>query len=196
VDLIDDNDIFNPLCEHLNSLLCVMDFSKKNDESGSKSFDFQANDPFFLPIDKLEKKRITNSNYKRLLLKIINNIQIPESCIDIFRSEFDDELVHIFMVSLREQTKVVTIEEHELGYKLNCPAMISDLIMPVLSRFHAEVLSTLKYFYSLLEAVGGNTGSLFLNAKSPNPVSQYIQMFVAKELNIPERPFEQRSVVV
>lgn len=196
MDLIDDDSIFVPFCEYLNSLLCVMDFSKKNDQSAQKSFDFKANDPFFLPINKSQSVVIYKSNYKKILSKIISNIQIPKSCIDIFRSEFDDELVLIFMVSLRDQTKEITIEEHELGYKLNCPAMISDLIMPLLSRLHSEVLTTFEQFSGFIEATRGNPHLLFLNAKGSNPVSQYIQMWVAKELGIPERPSIERCIVI
>lgn len=196
MDLIDDDSIFIPLCEYLNSLLCVMDFSKKNDQSALKSFDFEENDPFFLPIDEPIKVIIYQSDYKKILSKIINNIQIPKSCVDIFRSEFDDELVLIFMISLRDQTKQVTIEEHDNGYKLNCPAMISDLIMPLLIRFHSEVLTTFEKFSAYIKAADGNPDLLFLNAKGSNPVSQYIQMWVAKELGIPERPSAERCLVV
>lgn len=196
MDLIDDNSIFLPLCENLNSLLCVMDFSKKNDQSAEESFDFEANDPFFLPIEASKCIVIYKSQYKNILLKIISNIQIPRSCVDIFRSEFDDELVLVFMASLREQTKQVTIEEHDIGYKLNCPAMISDLIIPLLSRFHSEVLDTFQQFGAAIEAANGNPKQLFLNAKGLNPVSQYIQMWVAKELGFSERSTEDRCLAV
>jgi len=196
MDLIDDDSIFVPLCENLNSLLCVMDFSEKNDQLAQKSFDFEANDPFFLPIKTHQNSVIYRSGYKKILSKIINNIQIPKSCVDIFRSEFDDELVSIFMICLRDQTKQVTIEEHDIGYKLNCPAMISDLIMPLLSRFHSEVLITIEQFSAYIEAADGNTDLFFLNAKGSNPVSQYIQMWVAKELGIPERSSAERCLVV
>ncbi len=196
MDIIDDDSIFNPLCEYLNSLLCVIDFDKKNDQSANESFNFEENDPFFLPINESQKSQIYKSNYQKILLKIIRNIQIPKSCIDIFRSEFDDELVMIFIVALRDQTKQVTIEEHDVGYKLNCPAMISDLIMPLLSQFHSEVLTTFENLSDYIKAVDGNTDSLFLNAKNSNPVSQYIQLWVSKELDIPERPLAQGCFVV
>ncbi|WP_022946100.1 hypothetical protein [Pseudoalteromonas ruthenica] len=194
--LIEDSDIIQQLSEHLNSLLSVADFDRKNDESASPSFNFKSDDPFFLPIDEPLKEIIYRSSYKQLVCELIKRIQIPESCVDIFRSEFDDELVMIFLVSLKDLTQVVTVEEHEKGYIVHCPIMISDLIMPVLSRLHSEVTYTFGEFSSCIEAVGGNTSSLFLNAKGYNAVSQFVQMFVADELGMPDRPVYQNSVVL
>ncbi|WP_019281445.1 hypothetical protein [Vibrio anguillarum] len=194
--LVDNSEIIQELSEHLNSLLSVADFDRKNDESASPTFNFKADDPFLLPIDEPVKEVIYRSSYKKLLCEIIKRIQIPESCIDIFRSEFDDELVMIFLVSLRNLTQVVTVEEHDNGYIVHCPIMISDLIIPVLSRLHSEVTYTFSEFSSYIEAFGGNTNSLFLNAKGHNAVSQFVQMFVADELGMPDRPVYQNAVVL
>ena len=194
--LIYDKDIIIPLCEHLNSLLTVADFDRKNDESASESFDYKANDPFFLPIKDSQKEVVYQSNYKNLICEVVKRIQIPESCLDIFKSEFDDELIMIFLVSLRDLTKVVTIEEHSKGYIVHCPIMISDLIMPVLSRLHSEIIYIFEEFNGYINAVSGNKDMLFLNAKGYNAVSQFSQMFVASELGLPEKPLYKKSVVL
>lgn len=194
--LIKDKDIMIPLCEHLSALLSVADFDRKNDESANEKFDYKANDPFFLPVENSQKEVVYQSSYIYLLREIVERIQIPKSCLDIFRSEFDDDLVMIFLVSLRDLTKMVEIEEHDKGYIVNCPIMISDLIMPVLGRFHSEIIYTFKEFVDYIDAAGGNKSSLFLNAKGYNAVSQFAQMFVASELGMLDRPFYSNSVVL
>ncbi len=196
MDLIDDDRVFLPLCEYLNSLLSIIDFVGITNHLVSESFDYKANDPFILPVKDSQKRQIYKSNYRNVLTKIIRNIQIPKSCMDIYRSELEDGLLRIFIVAIREQTQQVTIEEHEAGYKVNCPAMISDLIMPLLSRFHSELLDILEQFSDYIKAVDGNASLFFLNAKGSNPISQYIQMWVAKELNILDRPSVGRCIVL
>ncbi len=195
MDLIDDDKIFLPFSQYVNTFLNVSDFENKNDETASPSFDMKANDPFIIPIDAKYQKQIYNSNYLRLLTKIIINIKIPEPCIDIFRSKLDDELLLLFIVTLKNDLKLVTIEKDHHGYKINCSIMISDLIMPLISRFNSEFMATYKHMNSLLEVVGGNVNNLYLNAKGSNPIYQYICMFVAKELKIPDSPNWENSKI-
>lgn len=194
MDLIDDDKIFLPLSQYVNTFLTVRDFENKNDETASPCFDMRANDPFLIPIEPKYQKQIYNSNYLRLLTKIIVNIKIPESCIDIFRSKLDDELLLLFIVALKNDLKLVTIEEDPHGYKINCSIMISDLIMPLISRFNSEFMATYNHMNSMLEVTRGNVNNLYLNAKGSNPISQYICMFVAKELNIPNSPWENSII--
>ena len=159
MDLIEDDKIFLPLSQYINTFLTVRDFENKNDETASPSFDMRANDPFLIPIDAKYQKQIYNSKQKlisnlgkllKLITKIIINIKIPEPCIDIFRSKLDDELLTLFIIALKNDLKLVTIEEDTYGYKINCTIMISDLIMPVISRFNSEFMSTFKHMSSLL----------------------------------------------
>ncbi len=194
MDLIEDDKIFLPLSQYINTFLTVRDFENKNDETASPSFDMRANDPFLIPIDAKYQKQIYNSNYLKLITKIIINIKIPEPCIDIFRSKLDDELLTLFIIALKNDLKLVTIEEDTYGYKINCTIMISDLIMPVISRFNSEFMSTFKHMSSLLEAAKGNPNCFYLNAKGSTPVSQYICMFVAKELKIPDTPWGNSKI--
>lgn len=195
MDLIEDDKIFLPLSQYINTFLTVRDFENKNDETASPSFDMRANDPFLIPIDAKYQKQIYNSNYLKLIKKIIINIKIPEPCIDIFRSKLDDELLTLFIVALKNDLKLVTIEEDTYGYKINCSIMISDLIMPLISRFNSEFMATYNHMNSLLEVIEGNGNNLYLNAKGSNPISQYICMFVAKELKIPDSPNWENSKI-
>jgi hypothetical protein len=50
------------------------------------------------------------------------------------------------------------------------------------------MLKSLDYFSRMIEAVGGDANRLFLNAKSPTPESQYIQIWISQKLGIPLAP--------
>lgn len=186
MNLVDDKRIFIPFCDQLYTHLRVLDFIYKTREIDHPDFDPNKFETLILPVeDEKVLEQLRKSDYVTLVKSVLENVRILESCMDIFRSEMDDELIAFFAHVIRLERGRVQTRPCPQGFSVECSCLISDLILPVLSRLHTEILTTFDQFMRFVEAVGGDTSRLFLNAKGSTPTSQFIQMWVANELGIP-----------
>lgn len=189
--------LFDAFCDHMCANLCVLDFIYKTKQLKDPGFDADRDDPLILSIqNETIVGRFSQINYISLLERVVKKLHILESCSDVFRSEMDDELISLFSRIIDNHKKQVKIKQDPRGLIVHCSAFISDLILPVLSRLHSEVILNFKHFLSMIDAVGGNPNELFLNAKSPSPTSQFIQMWVSNELGIPHSIQDRTFLVV
>ena len=188
-DLLVDAELFADFCRHLSSSLNVLDFVYTTRKWSQPGFDPLADDAIVLAVTRPDLlARLLELRYPELVVSCIRGFRLLDSCLDVFRSELDDLAVAQFTAALEQLTRVASFELTEHGILIHCPALIADLILPPLGRLHHEILLSLDHFTQMLDAVEGDPQRLFLNAKSPTPESQYVQIWVAYQLGIPWAP--------
>jgi hypothetical protein len=188
-DIIINVDLFSVFCEHLSASVNVVDVLRKNQQLKNPEFDANQDDPIVLrAFDSKMIQRLVELKYPEFLLSCIRNIRILESCDDVFLSEFDSEGFTFYVGALQYLTGNVQIETTNDSFVIHSPATISDLLFPIIGSLHNEMVRTLDYFSKMLDAVDGDPQKLFLNAKSPTPESQYVQIWISSKLGIPGAP--------
>lgn len=196
LEVVVNEALFLEFVRHLSAGLNVVDVLLKNQEL-NRGDDLNRDDPIMLAVTKPEIiGQLVDLSYPELILQCIHKISFLEECSDVFRSELDDDLYNFFVKALQVLTQQVSIVTTEDGFMVHCSALISDLILSPVGRVHNELLQSLHYFNQMLEAVGGDATRLFLNAKSPTPESQYIQIWVAGKLGIPTAPPSEGIIAV
>ena len=70
--------------------------------------------------------------------------------------------------------------------------MLCDITLPIIGQFHSEIILSFDYFIKYTEI--SEDMNLFLNAKSPSIISQFIQLWVSEKLNISSKP--QSNILV
>ena len=188
-DVTLDENLFADFCKHLSSSLNVFDVVYKTRQLANADFDPNADDPIVLAVsDPKMIPLLIKLQYPEFVLSCIRRFRLLESCADVFLSELEREMFDLFVEALEYVTQQVQIEIHEKGFIIHSAAIIADLIMSPIGRLHHETLQSLDHFTKMLDAVGGDPNRLFLNAKSPTPESQYVQIWVTEKLGIPSAP--------
>jgi len=186
-NLIDD-ELFAAFCRHLSASINVIDVLYKLQQLKSGTV-VSEDDPIILVSRDPELFALLKEfNYREFVEACVTRIQIEPSCYDVFLSEVDEDAFKIFVGGFKHLAPQAKVEVTEKGFVVHSPMLIADLILPVISRVHEEVLRSLDHFVKMLVAVGNNPKSLFLNAKSPTPESQFLQLWVALKLKIPTEP--------
>lgn len=144
-----------------------------------------------LPVETAEiYTYLLDSDYVVLLTNVIRSIRIEPSCVDIFRSELDDETLSFYVAYLKDQTAKAII--HSSGtsndFRIYTGTLMCDLIWSAISQMHSEMVETFKQFLKYIEVVHGNTSNLFLRPNASTPFSTFIQIWTSKSLNIPTSP--------
>jgi hypothetical protein len=70
------------------------------------------------------------------------------------------------------------------------------LIMPAISTFHSYATISLSQLLQVLEQFNGETTNIFLNAKGPTFVTQFIETWVAHINKVQSQPYDRITVVV
>ena len=160
-------------------------------------FDIQKDDPICLiTLDASLFSRLLQFEYQDFLRKFVANLRILPSCHDVYLSELEKQSIELFVMGFERFTANVTVRVADKRFEIHVPALISDLIMPIVGRLHEEILMGLKQFSEFIKAVGSRPDGGFLNAKAPTPESQFIQMWVASKLKVPASPAATVVVVV
>lgn len=184
-----EDELFNNFCRHMSASINVVDVMCKLRQLGP-GVSIGADDPFIL-VSRNPKlfARLVSFGYSDFVQEFISRLRIEVACYDVFRSEMNEDELRFIANGLLHFCPRTKSEIAEAGFVISSAFVVTDIILPVVSRLHEEVLQSLHHFCELLDAVGGNPQSLFLNAKSPTPESQFVQFWVASKLNIPTVPF-------
>jgi hypothetical protein len=136
--------------------------------------------------NKMEYSVLKESGYSELISRIITNLRIEDSCMDILISELEPNQVKFLNARILFDRKHAHVQEDDANsmFLIHSSNFLIDLLLRPFSHFHSEVLIHLDYFTKMLEAVGGDPNQLFLNARSATAFSQYLQIYVAESLNI------------
>lgn len=182
--IIDNNLLLEDFYRLFNSRLNPLDFVLKTMQLNNGYNPLQK-ETLLLPIhDKVIYSQLQNSNYIKLVELIIKNIKIEPSCIDVFESELDKEMVCVFKkFLLRERVNVKIIDDNEKIY-IETNDMMADLIWTPLSQFHTETVASFNHFNQFINALNGEKELLFLNANAPTAFSYFIKIWVAESLGI------------
>ena len=184
-DLVINEELFNGFCEHLSASLNVVDVLYKIRQLNA-GVDLNRDDPIMLAV--FEPKMIPQLlalEYPEFLVACIRKFRLLESCADVFLSEVDTEMFDFFVTALERLTQTAWIENNEKGFVIHSSALIADLLISPIGRVHHEMLFSLDHFTKFLNVLENDPTRLFLNAKSPTPESQYIQIWIAHKLGIP-----------
>ena len=183
-----DDDLFAEFCKHLSASINVVDVLYKLQQLKPEMV-VSEDDPFILVSRDSELFTLLKGfNYGEFIQACVAKLQIEPSCYDVFLSEIEGDAFEIFVGGFTHLAPKAKVETAEEGFIVHSAMLIADLILPVIGRIHEEVLRSLDHFVKMLKAVDNNPQSLFLNAKSPTPESQYIQFWVASQLGIPLAP--------
>jgi hypothetical protein len=185
--IVIDEDLFAGFAKHLSASLNVVDvlYTLK---LLNADVDLNQDDPIVLGVGPAIIPPLIELQYPEFILACVRNFRLLESCRDVFCSEIETDMVQLFDGALEHVTQMARIEIVEQGFKLHIPARISGLLLPPIGRVHDELTRNYEYFAEMVDAVGGNTSKLFLNAKSPTPESQYLQIWVAAKLGVALNP--------
>ena len=196
-DCLLDEQLFNDFCKHVSASLNAVDLVRTTCAFESPAFDHAKDDPILLTAPDLEKiESLHQLNYLGFLQECVRRLRLLPSCSDVFLSEVDEATFKDFQNGMEYYGPRIVVERVENGYKIHLPALISDLVLPVIARVHEEVMHTFDHFTGMIEAVGGDPSRLFLNAKSSTPESQFILFWVATKLGVPARPTDETVVVI
>ena len=183
-DIVINEALFAAFSKHLSASLNVVDVLYKIRQLGP-DFDPNIDDPIMLAVfDPKMIVRLIELKYPEFVVACIKNFRMLEDCFDVFLSELDQNALELFVDALKYLTQTAWIENTEKGFVVHSPALIADLIISPIGRVHNEMLRSLDHFTKVLDAVGGDPTRLFLNAKSPTPESQYVQIWVSQKLGI------------
>lgn len=193
--LLDDK-VFEEFCKQMSANINVLDLVYTVRRFGP-DFDIQKDDPILLVTPDMPLfSRLRKLRYKDFLQKFVANLRILPSCYDVYLSEAGQKEVELFVLGFERITANTTVRITDKGFEVHVPALISDLILPILGRLHEEMLMGMKQFGDFIKAVGNRPGAGFLNAKTPTPESQFIQMWISSKLKIPASPTATVVVVV
>lgn len=184
-NLVINEELFNGFCEHLSASLNVVDVLYKIRQLNS-GIDLNRDDPILLAV--FEPKMIQQLialEYPEFIVACIRNFRLLEKCADVFLSELDTKMFDFFVEALQHLTQTAWIENSDRGFIVHSSALIADLLMSPIGRVHHEVMLSLDNFTRLLEVLENDPTRMFLNAKSPTPESQYIQIWISHKLGIP-----------
>jgi hypothetical protein len=197
-DVVIDERLFEEFCRHVSTSINIVEIHYKIDEFKTPDYDFRKDDPIFLAVrEPAMTRQLVGFGYQTLLHECIVRLRILPNCRDVYSSELSDDTLEVFRLGFEQCGSAVRVDVlGEKGFHIRCPALVSDILLPVVGRIHGEILSSLDHFTRMLAATGGNPQQLFLNAKSPTPESQYIQVWVATKMNIPFNPGFDTAVVV
>lgn len=184
-NLVINEELFNGFCEHLSASLNVVDVLYKIRQLNS-GIDLNRDDPILLAV--FEPKMIQQLialEYPEFILACIRNFRLLDTCADVFLSELDTKMFDFFVEALQLLTQTAWIENSDRGFIVHSSALIADLLISPIRRVHHEVMLSLDNFTRLLEVLKNDPTRMLLNAKSPTPESQYIQIWVSHKLGIP-----------
>lgn len=163
--IIDDEVLFKDFCILFNSKLSVLDLYNKFNQLNDKNYDCEKNDPLLLAVnDRSIFEFLNDINYSQFLIKVIRNIAIQDSCIDIFKSVFDENSLLTLIEEINKYKELVSIEidcENKYYY-INVAGFLADIILPLLSQLHLEILRNCHEFEGYVKAVQGDVKRLFL----------------------------------
>jgi len=195
-ETIIDEDLFGEFCRHLSASINVIDVLHKLDQL-EPGMVISKDDPSILVRHDPELFSLLKEfEYRAFVEAFVGRLRVEECCHDVFLSEIEKDSFSIFVEGFKQLAPRTKVEVTENGFVVHSALLIADLILPIISRVHEQVLHELEHFINILKAVGGNPQSLFLNAKSPTPESQYILLWVAQKLKIPTAPFSSVVAVV
>lgn len=191
IETIIDEDLFGEFCRHLSASINVIDVLHKLDEL-EPGMVISKDDPSILVRHDPELFSLLKEfGYAAFVEAYVGRLRIEECCHDVFLSEIEEDAFSIFVEGFKQLAPRTKVEVTENGFVVHSALLIADLILPIISRVHEQILHELDHFLNTLKAVGGHPQSLFLNAKSPTPESQYILLWVTQRLKIPTAPFSR-----
>lgn len=191
IETIIDEGLFGEFCRHLSASINVVDVLNKLDQLESGMVVSKDDPSMLVSHDPVIFSLLKEFGYGAFVEAYVGRLRIEASCLDVFLSEIEDDSFSMFVEGFSELAPRVKVEITENGFVVHSAFLIADLILPILSRVHGEILYELDHFLKKLKAVGGDPQSLFLNAKSPTPESQYILLWVTQKLKIPAAPFSR-----
>lgn len=188
-ETIINEDLFGEFCRHMSASINVVDVLHKLDQLEPEMV-LSEDDPSILVRHDSELFSLLKEfEYAAFVEAFVGRLRIEECCHDVFLSEVEKDAFSIFVEGFKQLAPRTKVEVTEDGFVVHSALLIADLILPIISRVHEQVLYELAHFIKMLKAVEGNRQSLFLNAKSPTPESQYILLWVAQKLKIPFAPY-------
>jgi hypothetical protein len=177
--------VLEDFCNHLSAHICVLEMVLTSHKFNNPNFDPILDDPMILPVyEEQIRHKLRDCDYLDFLRNVLSKIEIPRNTLDIFYSHLDDNLFELFDVVIKKQKENFTIEEYSNGYLYHCPALVSDVLLPVISSLHSEIILTFEQFIDVINAVDGDAKRIFLNAKGSTAKSQFIQLWVAHHLGM------------
>lgn len=183
-----ESQLLADFCNHLSANINVIDVFYKLGQF-KPEVDLLADDPILLGSrDPALLSTLKDFGYREFLERYVAQIRILPSCFDVFLSELDKSSFEVFVAGFAHLAPKAVVEETEQGFVLHTAALIADLILPIVSRVHEEILRSLVQWLEILKALGNHPESYFLHAKSATPESQFIQLWVAQKLKIPTAP--------
>ncbi len=183
-----ENALLSELCKHLSAGINVVDLIDKLDHL-EPGCDIRKDDPILLTTDNLEiLERLKEFKYDDLVRTCVASLRIEPRCYDVFLSEVTKDAFDIFVWGFEKLAPTATVEVVDRGFILHTPILIADLILPVISRLHHNILITLEQFLKMLKIANNNPKGFFLNSKTPTPEAQFVDIWVALHLGIPLEP--------
>lgn len=183
-----DDALLADFCKHLSSGINVVDLLDKL-EHLKPDYELSKDDPLLLRTNDPEVfERLKEFKYDELVRACVTSLRIEPSCYDVFLSEIEKDTFAWFVWGFENLTLTVKVEVDERGFVIHTPAFLSDIILPLISRFHHNVLIALDHFQALIKASENNPNAFYVHSKSPTPESQFIDIWVATRLRIPLLP--------
>ena len=193
--LIEDASLMNYIVKHMSSRICCEDIFTIVNQIKSENYNCNEIAVIRLPIVGNEKifKLLLQNDYAHLLKYIAENIAIIPECIDVFKYFLDEKELSFVVETIEEQQKSVDIILlNGTEFAIRIPNMLCDITLPIIGQFHSEIILSFDYFIKYTEI--SEDMNLFLNAKSPSIISQFIQLWVSEKLNISSKP--QSNILV
>lgn len=193
----EDKDLFKTFCNNLSAHITPYGFHQTLWKWKANNFNYLENDPILLLVNDIRTlNKFREISYEKVLYSICRNLCVLDSCYDVYRSEIADDEFYILVNALKKLRIDVTIEQRDDGYIVNAPTMISDLIMPAISVFHSYTTISLSQLLQAFEIFNGKPINIFLNAKGPTFLTQFIETWVAHINKVPSRPYDGVTAVV
>lgn len=192
--VLNDTILIDNFVKYFNARLCPIDFISKLDRLG-RNYNPLQEQILRLPVDStLLFSQLEKANYSKLIERIIKNIQIDDTCNDIFCSEINNAIVDFFRDYISDNRLNFKVLNDGNDYFIVTNDIMADLIIHPISQLHSEIIDTFRYFHQMLDTVGVNQ-RFFLNSNSSTAFSYFIQIFVAESLSIPLNVLDNYSIV-
>ena len=182
--------VISDVSRHINARLGPIELIRVINqlESGNPAYDPHRIESILFPCaNRAVFDFFLRSDYAGLIASLMESIRVEPGTMDVFLSEIDERYMKIFSASLQQQVTQVKIEPDadHARFIVTAPEFLLDFSLPAISQFHSEMdlvaANTLKW----LDAVGGNTSMLFLNAKGASFLSNFSQIWIADKLGVP-----------
>jgi hypothetical protein len=195
--MLPEKTILSEFCKHFNARLTPLEFvliaKRLNDIS-----DLSKKERLTLSAAPRVYTQLIEGEYQALLLEIIKNIRIEPSTKDIFSSEIDSVLFEFYkeVFANEKQRLSIVSDKKESSFTVLTSSLFATLIWSPLSQLHCEIVYSFEFFNKIIEAYGGSTSSLFLNANASTAFSYFIQIYTCQCLGISQKPNVSVSIVI